>query len=111
MRYLLPIIALLLFFTSCKKKRQKRNCYLCTQTDSIKSNIPKLEKPVYSGITELCDITEDQKNVQVKIRTKSDTTYNSNDTVVVHTTKFECEFDFEQQNTGTPWEFQLRPKK
>lgn len=112
MRYLLPIIALILCFAACKKSRPKRNCYLCTRTDSVKSNIPKLERPAYNiVVSELCDITEDQKNVEMKIRSKADTTYNSNDTLVVHTVRFECEFDFEQQNTGTPWDFQLRPKK
>ena len=112
MRYLLPVLALVLCFTSCKKFKQKRACYLCTRVDSVKSNIPVLEKPAYyTAQTELCDLTEDQKDVQMKIRSTIDTTYNSGDTLVVHTVRFTCEFDFEQDNSfASKWDLQLKPK-
>ena len=84
MKYTLYIFFAALLFASCKKsqKPDQQNCYTCTRTDSVTSNIPKLAKPHYSSeVGHICSYTEAQKNFYVKTNSKVDTLYFSNDTL------------------------------
>ena len=60
MKYTIVLLsAIILSGLSCVKKSANVNCYACTQTDSVASNIPNLNKVHYiSGVT--CQLTKAQ---------------------------------------------------
>lgn len=84
MKYALLIISVIVVFSACKKQQDETHCYYCNHIDSVSTNIPKLAEPkTMSSEFDLCQYSESRKNAYIKDHTSKDTTYYSNDTVVV----------------------------
>jgi hypothetical protein len=91
MKYALLIISAIVVFSACKKKQDDTHCYYCNRIDSVATNIPKLAEPnVMSGEFELCQYSENRKNLYIRDHTSKDTSYFSNDTLVVKYKSVTC---------------------
>ncbi len=94
MRCILVLFSLIVFTgVSCIKKSSPVNCYVCTQTDSVTSNIPALDSIYkYSGVT--CQLTQAQARFYELKSTKKDTLYLKNDTARFEYWKMNCDVDY-----------------
>lgn len=91
MKYTLIIISAALLFTSCKKKVESGNCYLCTKTKTHTSTIPALVNPaVGETIDTICKFTEARIRAYEKDNVYSDTIFVYKDTVVIENYKSTC---------------------
>jgi len=81
MKYALLLLSAVLVFTACKKKTERKNCYVCTANDSVWSNQDSLINPhhdipsggdkPHSGTR--CQFTDAMKNYYLKQSTFTDT--------------------------------------
>lgn len=94
MKYTIVLLsAIILSGLSCVKKSANVNCYACTQTDSVASNIPNLNKVHYiSGVT--CQLTKAQAQFYELVNTKKDTVYLMNDTATFEYLIMNCDVDY-----------------
>lgn len=92
--------AIVLLFSACRKKADKRNCYECYRYDSISATVGGhydsiLTVPKYLvDSTSHCGYTEDLKNLLINRNTKIDTLYKSvkkGDTLELNHWSMRCE--------------------
>ena len=75
--------AIVLLFSACRKKADKKNCYQCYRYDSVSATVGGhldsiLTVPNYLVDSQPhCGYTEDLKNLLVRKNTKIDTLYKS----------------------------------
>jgi len=78
---------------SCIKKTANVNCYVCTQKDSVTSNIPALDSIyTYTGVT--CQLTKAQAQFYELKSTYKDTLYLKNDTARFGYWTMNCDVDY-----------------
>jgi len=71
------------------------NCYVCTQNDSVTSNIPSFDSAHYHNITgEKCNMTVAALNFYMLQNTYKDTVYFRNDTAVFGYWTMSCVIDY-----------------
>ncbi len=94
MRYTFILLSVIIICgLSCVKKSANVNCYACTQTDSVTSNIPNLNKVHYnSGVT--CQLTKAQAQFFEMVNTYKDTVYLQNDTATFDYRIMNCDVDY-----------------
>ena len=94
MRYTLILLSLIIISgVSSIKKSANVNCYVCTQEDSVTSNIIGLDSIYrYTGVT--CQLTQAQAKFYELESTYKDTLYLKNDTARFGYWTMNCDVDY-----------------
>ena len=93
-RFVILVMAVFLFASSCVKKSEPVNCYSCVSNDSVVSNIPVYNNAHYKTIYGTkCEMTDGQINFYQKSNTKYDTLFYRNDSLIGEYWTMKCDID------------------